>query len=288
MTAKSQELINFGSFDNTINPIMQSSNPENIFMGNAFPSTPSIPQYPMTPHNLRPNRESNSNISNTVVSDITGNIFLDGSNASDQDQNEACSMGNSDINLQEKRTKQMSEENNILVNKMIKNNSFQNVSNSVDYYNQNVFIKRRSQMKVKNQTSSNEYYKHYSVTDKEYTSFIDGLKRKLYHMTKLLLKESRMKPSSFWGQQQSSLNKSLVLRDKKEENQVREQSEKVQLNLQVIINRSNDPNLIKNRYLIKGHIAESTFSNTFRVRSNLVSRSEGIRSEGSMCKKNKR
>jgi hypothetical protein len=265
MTAKSQELINFGSFDNSINPILQSSNPENIFMGNAFPSTPSIPQYPMTPV-TKPGRESNSNVSNTVVSDITGNIFLDGSNVSDQETvNEACSMGNSDIGLH-KKSKQMSEENNLLVNKMMNNNSFQNVSNSVDYFNQNVFIKRKSQMKIKNQTSSNEYYKHYSVTDKEYNSFTKGLKRKLHQMTKLLLKENRMKPSSFWGQQQSSLSKSLVLRDKKEENEVREQSEQVQLNLQVIINRSNDPNMIKNRYLIKGHIAESTFSNTFKVK----------------------
>ena len=170
MTAKSQELINFGSFDNTNTPIAQSSNPENIFTGNPFPSTSSIQPYQMTPPLLKPSQlEGTSNMSNTIISDITGNIFLDGSQDSGEDLgNEGHSVEYFDFGLN-KHLKQTSEENhNILVNKMLKTNSFQNVSNSVDYFNQKAFIKRRSQSNIKSQNSSNEYYLHYSLTDKQH------------------------------------------------------------------------------------------------------------------------
>jgi hypothetical protein len=271
MTAKSQELINFGSFDNTNNPIIQSSNPENVFTGNGFPSTSSIQPYPTTPPLLKPSHlDGMSNMSNTVMSEITGNIFLDGSQESgDGTENEEHSVEYFDFRLNSKGLKQTSEENhNILVNKMIKTNSFQNVSNSVDYFNQKAFIKRRSQSNIKSQNSSNEYYLHYSLTDKQHSRFYIGLNKKLDSLMNLLNKEKRMKPSQFWGQENNPLSKSLVLRDSNQEKQVREQSDQVELNLQVIINRSNDPNMIKNRYLVKGHIAESTFSNTFKVYSN--------------------
>ena len=262
MTAKSQELINFGSFENSLNPLMQSSNPENIFIGKNFPSNPSIQQYSNTPL-TRPNQQEGSNMSNTVVSEITGNIFLNKSQ--DSEGNEGHSEGYFDLGSQGKlHLKQMSEENhNILVNKMLKPGSIQNVSNSVDYFNQKVFIKQKSGMKA--QTSSNEYYKHYSVSDKEFRSFEAGLTNKLKAFMTVLSKQKRMKPSQFWGQQDSVLGKSLVFRNEKLENDVRQQSNEVELNLKVIINRAKDENTIKNRYLIKGHIAESTFSNTFKV-----------------------
>lgn len=268
MTAKSQELINFGSFHNSVNPLLQSSNPENIFSGKAFPLTCSIQPQSMKRPLHKPVQEATSNLSNTEVSDITGNIFLDGSHGSDTEMgNEYYLDGNSDLGSQhEPKCRQMSDENHgALLSRLGKNNSFQNVSNSVDYFNQNAFIKRRSQARVKQQTSSNEYYKNYSVTDKEYASFTLGLKKKLKHWTRLLTKETRMKPAQFWGQKQGPPN-TLVPRDRKLEERVRQQSNQVQLNLQVIINRSNDPNMIKNRYLVEGHIAESTFSNTFRVK----------------------
>ena len=269
MTAKSQELINFGSFDNSLNPIMQSSNPENIFMGNAFPSSPSIPPYSRTPPLVKPGQQdAMSNMSNTAVSEITGNIFLNGSQESEGGLKHGDhSHGYLDLGSNNKiKIKQMSEENhNILMNKMMKTNSIQNVSNSVDYFNQKVFIKRRNQMEVKKQTGNNKYYKHYSVTDKEFDDFDKGVKNKLKNLMKFLLKEKRMKSSQFWGQENNPLGKSLVLRNKELEKNVRNQSDEVELNLKVIINRSKDQKLIKNRYLIKGHIAESTFSNTFKV-----------------------
>ena len=75
---------------------------------------------------------------------------------------------------------------------------------------------------MKAQTSSNEYYKHYSVTDKEFRSFEAGLTNKLKAFMTIISKQKRMKPSQFWGQQDCSLGKSLIFRNKQSENDVRE------------------------------------------------------------------
>ena len=139
------------------------------------------------------------------------------------------------------------------------------MSNSVKCFNQNDEISQKFKGQIKSQTGSNEYYKYYIITEKERISFIMGLKNKLKHLMMSMEKQKRLQPSEFWGQTQDALNKSLVQRNKTIEENVRKQTDQIQLNLQVIINRSDDTNIIKNRYLIKSHIAESTFSNTYRV-----------------------
>lgn len=116
---------------------------------------------------------------------------------------------------------------------------------------------RGQKSRIRRMTGKNNlYYRHFHLNEGDHEKFMREIRGKLRwaHMATRQISQLGL------GLSQSMINKNEPLATK-----VRQQSEKVELNLKIIINRSNDEKIIKNRYIIEGHIAESTFSNTYKV-----------------------
>ena len=229
---KSQEVNNFGTFDKDKIKATNKSPLINPFQRD--PEAESVNSKesinPNCSGSIFDNPDAKEEIvSNMSKSNISENVFFDFEGKS---MKEKFSRGNNSMNCGPMKSK-----------------SHQEVSYSVDYFNMTNFLKQKK-------ATIGEFYKHFLLTQREYVKFSHTLKRTLRWLMKGV-RQSNMRSTN--------LRKSLIEKNLPLANEVRQKSDRVDLNLQVIINRSKDASLIKNRYLIKGHIAESTFSNTFKV-----------------------
>lgn len=168
-----------------------------------------------------------SDLSNTNMSEFSKNVFLD------FEENKSFS-------------KVDTFDNNSQIGKA---KSHQEVRYLSEIFNNKSFLKRKN-------SENNEFYKNYSMNEKEFKIFICNIKRRLKFL---------MKGINYQYSQQNNLKKKISNKNAILAKEIKIKSNKINLNLQVIINRSSNENLIKEQFLIKGHIAESTFSNTFKV-----------------------
>lgn len=228
---ESQELNNFDSFDKSSQYPSQSNPSINPFQrdGESLKSEDMLNEYGQKSilNNSNFKQEGISNMSNTNMSGFSKNVFLD-------------------LGEEEPFSKVDNYDNNFIIEKA---KSHQEMRYTSDLFNNKSFLKRRN-------SENNEFYKNYFMNEKELKKFIFNIKRRL----KFLMKGVQ---NQHW--KQNNLRKSIIEKNAPLAKEIKTKSNRVDLNLQVIINRSKNENLIKEKYLIEGHIAESTFSNTFKV-----------------------